>query len=39
MAFIDFVTSDGARTLIADFGRSAYGESLFVPAREATGAE
>ena len=39
MAFIDFVTSDAARALIADFGRSAYGTSLFVPSREAVGAE
>ena len=39
MAFIDFVTSDAARAIIADFGRSAYGTSLFVPSREAAGAE
>jgi len=39
MAFIDFVTSDATRAIIADFGRSAYGASLFVPSREAAGAE
>jgi len=39
MAFIDFVTSDAARTIIADFGRSAYGASLFVPSRDATSAK
>jgi len=39
MAFIDFVTSDATRTLISDFGRSAYGTSLFIPSREAAGAE
>jgi tungstate transport system substrate-binding protein len=39
MAFIDFVTSDSVRALIADFGRSEYGASLFVPFREAASAE
>jgi tungstate transport system substrate-binding protein len=39
MAFIDFVTSDAARTIIADFGRSTYGASLFIPSREAVGAQ
>jgi tungstate transport system substrate-binding protein len=39
MAFIDFLTSDAVRALIADFGRSEHGASLFVPFREAASAE
>jgi tungstate transport system substrate-binding protein len=39
MAFIDFLTSDATRALIADFGRSEYGAPLFVPVREAASAE
>ncbi|HKO93502.1 MAG TPA: substrate-binding domain-containing protein, partial [Polyangiaceae bacterium] len=39
MAFIGFVTSDAARTIIADFGRREYGTPLFVPSREASSAQ